>query len=124
MERKPYQRYEDSFKLNVLRYYYSHGSDRKATLLAYGIDHSCLRDWLNRYGCEEKVLSLLKRIEADMVKKYEVLPADRKSAEEAYERLQRELELEKLRSAAYSKMIDLAEEEFKLPIRKKSGAKQ
>ncbi len=124
MERKAYQRYEDSFKLNVLRYYYSHGSDRKATLTEYGIDHSCLRDWLKRYGSEQNVLSLLEQLEKSMVKKYETLPADRKLAEEAYERLQRELELEKMRSAAYSKMIDLAEEEFKLPIRKKSGAKQ
>jgi hypothetical protein len=34
------------------------------------------------------------------------------------------LELEKLRSHAYSTMIDLAEQTFNIPVRKKSGTKQ
>ena len=34
------------------------------------------------------------------------------------------LEYEKLRSLAYSTMIDIAEKEFNIPIRKKPGAKQ
>ena len=34
------------------------------------------------------------------------------------------LELEKLRSKAFSTMIDLAEETFNIPVRKKSGTKQ
>ena len=33
-------------------------------------------------------------------------------------------ELEKLRSKAFSTMIDLAEETFNIPVRKKSGTKQ
>ena len=37
---------------------------------------------------------------------------------------QKEAELEKLRAKAYDKMIDLAEERFNIPIRKKSGTKQ
>ena len=37
---------------------------------------------------------------------------------------EKELELEKLRSHAYDKMIDVAEEMFNIPIRKKAGTKQ
>ncbi|MEH2797318.1 hypothetical protein [Segatella copri] len=39
-------------------------------------------------------------------------------------RLRKALELEKLRSKAFSTMIDLAEETFNIPVRKKSGNKQ
>jgi len=39
-------------------------------------------------------------------------------------RLLEELQLEQLRNRALNVMIDLAEEQLKIPIRKKSGAKQ
>ena len=124
MDRQPYQRYEESYKLEVLKFYYEHNEDRKATLAEYGIDHSCLRDWLIRYQTKEKVVYLLNQIKNDMAKTYKQLPKDAKAAQAEYERLQRELELEKLKSTAFSKMIDIAEEEYKLPIRKKAGAKR
>ncbi len=40
------------------------------------------------------------------------------------EELEEQLRHEKMRSEAYSTMIDLAESTFKVPIRKKSGAKR
>lgn len=124
MVRKPYQRYEESYKLKVLNFYFEHGEDRKATLEEFGIDHACLRDWLWRYPSKEKVVSLLRKIEQDMAKSFKQLPKDAKAAQAEYERLQRELELEQLKSAALSTMIDLAESELNVHIRKKSGAKQ
>ena len=39
-------------------------------------------------------------------------------------RLKKALDLEKMRSAGYSHMIELAEQQFSIPIRKKSGTKQ
>ena len=39
-------------------------------------------------------------------------------------RLQEALALEKLRSKAYDTMIDVAEANFNIPIRKKAGTKQ
>lgn len=42
----------------------------------------------------------------------------------ALKKAQKEAELEKLRAKAYDKMINLAEERFNIPIRKKSGTKQ
>ena len=42
----------------------------------------------------------------------------------ALKKAQKEAELEKLRAKAYDKMIDLAEERFNIPIRKKTGTKQ
>lgn len=124
MDRRPYQRYEESYKLRVVNYYFEHGKDRKATLEEFGIDHANLRDWLQKYPVQEKVVYLLNQIEREMAKSYKQLPKDLSAAQAEYERIQRELELEKLKSTAYSTMIDLAESEYNLPIRKKSGAKQ
>lgn len=124
MERKPYQPYEESFKLEVVKYYYDNCEDKKATLDKYGIDHSCLRDWLKRYDHRQKVVNLLCKIEEQMAKKYKQLPEDATVAQREYEKLQRELETERLKNVALSKMIELAEEEYNLPIRKKCGAKQ
>ena len=39
-------------------------------------------------------------------------------------RLRKALELEKIRSQAYKHMIEVAERQFNIPIRKKSGTKQ
>ena len=39
-------------------------------------------------------------------------------------RLKKTLEMEKIRSEAYSHMIDLAEQQFNIPIRKRSDPKQ
>ena len=39
-------------------------------------------------------------------------------------RLKKALDLEKMHSAGYSHMIELAEQQFNIPIRKKSGTKQ
>lgn len=124
MERQRYQRYEETFKLEVVKYYFDTGEDRKKTLEKYNIDHSCLRDWLKRYDNRRKVVTLLSKIEEEMAQKFKQLPTEASEAQKEYEKLQRELELEKLKSAALSQMIDLAEAEFNLPIRKKSGAKQ
>ena len=52
------------------------------------------------------------------------LPEDVKSLQEEVLRLKKELRHEKMRADAYDMMIDLAEDAFKIPIRKKSGAEQ
>ena len=52
-------------------------------------------------------------------------PEDRiKELEAENSRLEKALELEKLRSKAYDTMINVAEKTFNIPIRKKSGTKQ
>ncbi len=52
------------------------------------------------------------------------LPEDVKSLQEEVLRLKKELKQEKMRADAYDMMIDLAEDAFKISIRKKSGAEQ
>ena len=52
------------------------------------------------------------------------LPEDIQVLQAEIARLKKELRHEKMRADAYDMMIDLAEDAFKIPIRKKSGAEQ
>jgi transposase-like protein len=122
--RQPYSRHPEWFKLEVVKFYYDHAEDRKLTLREYEIDHSCLRDWLRKYGSREKALSLYVQTQRDMRKQKKQLPSDPNAAQAEYERLQEELELAQMRAKGLDVMIDLAEQEYGLKIRKKCGAKQ
>lgn len=78
--------------------------------------------WIGKYVSQEKSLSLEEQTEEDMARKskddqIQELKAQLKQA-------RKEAELEKLRAHAYDTMINLAEETFNIPIRKKSGTKQ
>ena len=74
--------------------------------------------WIGRY-IEESLLS-------DASQKPEVDSKELTLSEALKEikRLKKALGLEKMRSAGYSHMIKLAEQQFSIPIRKKSGTKQ
>ena len=52
------------------------------------------------------------------------LPEDVQALQKEVLRLKKELKQEKMRADAYDMMIDLAEDAFKIPIRKKTGAEQ
>lgn len=52
------------------------------------------------------------------------LPDDVKALQAELMKVREELRKEKLRADAYDTMIDIAEEMFKVPIRKKAGAKR
>jgi len=60
------------------------------------------------------------------VMKKQKLPQHRETMqlEAENKRLREELELERLKTLSLNVMIDIAEEQYKIPIRKKSGAKQ
>jgi len=52
------------------------------------------------------------------------LPDDVKALQAELAKVKEELRKEKLRADAYNTMIDIAEDMFKVPIRKKAGAKR
>lgn len=83
-----------------------------------------LFNWMDKYVNEKELVSLRDETNPSdpMAKKS---PEDRvKELEAENKKLQKVMELEKLRSKAYDTMIDVAEETFNIPIRKKSGTKQ
>lgn len=80
--------------------------------------------WIGKFISQTKSLSLQEEtsIDNDMANKSK--DDQIKELKAALKKAQKEAELEKLRAHAYDKMIDLAEERFNIPIRKKSGTKQ
>jgi len=96
----------------------------------YGIGGSMtVYRWLDKYGSDSKTGSSLSSMEDK--RGTEQAASSGISASESgadlraeVESLRRLLELERLRSESYLRMIKLAEERYGVPIEKKSGAKQ
>ena len=82
-----------------------------------------LFNWMDRFVNEKELVNLPENpIEDPMAKKN---PNERiRELEAENKRLEKALELEKLRAKAYDTMINVAEETFNIPIRKKSGTKR
>ena len=107
-----------------IREYLESGVSAEKIIKKYHISsRPVLFSWMDKFLNEKDLLPLQQESisEEDMAKtKDERL----KEKDAEIKRLRKALELEKLRSHAYSTMIDLAEQTFNIPVRKKSGTKQ
>lgn len=123
-KRGKYQNYSDDFRMSIVKEYLSGGISKYALCKKYSIpSSSTLNSWLRIFVGDSTTDSPMKRKEADAPL------AEDLSAEVA--RLKKELKDAKLalyqsqmRADAYDTMIDVAEDMFKIPIRKKAGTKQ
>ena len=120
-----YYKYDESEKISIVsEYVMSHVSAEKIVSKYHLSSKQLLFNWIDKYVNEKELVSLQDETNPSdpMAKKS---PEDRvKELEAENKQLQKALELEKLRSKAYDTMIDVAEETFNIPIRKKSGTKQ
>jgi transposase len=115
--------YPDELKLRIVQEYLYTDISKAEIKKKYGIGgNNCISNWICKFGLS-KPSSGQKQINQTMSKERK-----KSSGEEELElkvkRLEKDLEYERLRTEALVTMIDLAEQEFKVPIRKKSGAKQ
>jgi transposase len=117
-------RYSEDFKLTVLRDYYESGSSLNSTAKKWGLScYGLIVSWSRRYPIDSKSLSLSRQLIDETMKKH--APKTKEDELEArIKELEKALEYEKLKSLAYSTMIDIAEKEFNIPIRKKPGTRQ
>jgi len=130
MEKKSreYRSYSEDFKLGVLRDYYSSGMSRYFIAKKYGILSSyTISKWERHYPIDSKLLSLssevLKRAIMKMPKKKEEKTREEK-LEEKIRNLQKALAYSELRNEALNELINVAEKQEGIQIRKKAGAKQ
>ena len=87
---------------------------------------SGIQKWLRQLGYEDihqKDGYLNSLIPSLATKKTNTSASKTDSLEKRIKELERLLEDEQLRSEAYSRIIDIAEKEFHIPIRKKSNTK-
>ena len=123
VELKSYS-FTDDDRILIVREYLESGLPAEKIIKKYHISsRSVLFSWMDKFLNERDSLSLQQepQIEEDMAKTKDERMKE-KDAE--IKRLRKALELEKLRSHAYSTMIDLAEHTCNIPVRKKSGTKQ
>lgn len=107
----------------------------------YGIrGHSTLKKWIDRYTMDGEIIpetpeeSYRRKMkeERKRLKEHPSKPKERKvlpteseiAKDKEIMRLRLELERERTLNLALNRMIDIAESELNIPIRKKSGAKQ
>lgn len=107
--------YTDDFKKKVVHEVLLGHISKEAARACYGIKgKSVILEWIRKFDSSEH---------QKMVKKSNPKTEDFTRLEAENKRLREELEFERLRVLSLNVMIDLAEEQLKVPIRKKSGAK-
>ena len=119
---------DETVKMSIVREYIETGLPASDIASKYGMSSPLvLYAWVDKYLSRKDFLSLEPETDnpTDMAKKTkQQLEDELKKAKEENKRLKEALELEKLRSRAFDTMIDVAEKNFNIPIRKKAGTKQ
>lgn len=133
MLKRSYKIYSELERLTILRDYYESGSSKSSIARKYGMCHgSLITDWLSKYDISEKELLLWSQNARDsyMATKNNKRPAPDSAAgvqaklEERIAQLEKALAFSKHQVDALNLMIDIAEREEGISIRKKSGVKQ
>jgi transposase-like protein len=115
--------YTDDFKLKVVQEYLMTDATVSEIQEKYGIkSRSCIPDWVRKFGLNKPTQ---REIEFQNGMKEQNGRSPREQELELENaRLKKELEKERLRTLALNTMIDIAERDLKIKVRKNSGAKQ
>ena len=115
--------YTDDFKLKVVQEYLMSDATFAILQKKYGIrSGSCITEWIRKFDLAPPSRS---QIEFEkMVKEQNQVTPREQELELKIKSLEKELERERLRTLALNKMIDIAERDLKIKVRKNSGAKQ
>jgi transposase len=121
MKTKSY-RFPNDLKLQVVQEYLSTDLCQKELMDKYNIrGNNTIKQWMRKFDVQTPSQQQIE-LQRIMAKEKEKTPYERE-LEARVKRLESQLEDEKLRTLALSTMIDIAEKELKISIRKKSGAK-
>jgi transposase len=121
--------YSELFKRKVIEEYLHSGQSKMSLLKKYDIKmKSGIQRWIQQLGYEDihqKARYLRPNITLTLATKktFNSVPSSEQSLETRVKELERQLEDEQLRSEAYQRIIDIAEKEFNIPIRKKPSTK-
>ncbi len=115
--------YTDDFKLKVVQEYLMSDATVSEVQKKYGIKcRSCISDWVRKFGLHKPTEREIE-FERAMKEQSQKTPREQE-LELENSQLKKELEKERLRTVVLNKMIDIAERDLKIKVRKNSGAKQ
>lgn len=124
METRQKDKYTDPQRLSILRDHFESGRSRAETTRKYKLGTpSLINSWIKRFSFEELDLSSTCKYSQDMKKKQESNPKQ-VSLESRIQELEKALAYSKLETLALNTLIDIAEKQEGIRIRKKAGAKQ
>jgi transposase len=130
MEKKLFQpHYDRTFKTKVIEEYLATGCPKMFLLRKYNIQFkSAIQTWMRVLGYSDphgqlQKFKFGKIIFTPLSKQKKNIITNSTDLQKKIHELKRELEDEKLRSEAYARMIEKAEKELKISIRKKPGTK-
>ncbi len=117
--RKRVKQLPDDLKFQVVQEYLNGELSQRSLMLKYNFGgKQCINNWIRKFGAEKSItlFPMAKILKQTINKDY--------SLELKIKKLEEDLKREQLRTKALSTMIDIAERELKVDIRKKSGAKR
>jgi len=117
---------KDEAKLAIIRDYLENNLSAEEVVSKYRLNNKYLfYQWVGQYIGKSLSLSEPQEYDLDMKKPKDNLAAlSDQEKDIRIKSLEKALELEKLRSRGFEVMIDVAEKELNIPIRKKAGTKQ
>jgi transposase-like protein len=122
MKRKVKQ-FTDEFKFQVIQEYLTTDISQVKLRKKYSIGGTnSITNWMRKFGTSEISQEQI-NLQRTMSKESEKTPQERK-LEAKIKELEKALEHERMRSLALDTMINVAERDLKISIRKKSGTKQ
>lgn len=123
MIRRERKFYSEEFRERVLTAYYNSNESVDMIARRFQVKRDTVSSWVYRKRVTSKSKESSKFVVSSVIPmKEEKLPIE--AMEERIRELEQQLAKEKMRSTCLDTMIDIAERELKIDIRKKSGAKQ
>jgi transposase len=121
--------FSDEEKKIIIRDYLSGNESKKAVYKKYTgryKDHGCIIVWMRKFGIEDKFekspnfvsMPTRKKDKEQSSEDFETLKLKKRIAE-----LEKQLQTAEMKAIAFSTMVDIAEKEFNIPIRKKHNTK-
>jgi len=121
--KKKVNHYTDEFKLKVVQEYLNTDIGFMEVKQKYGLrSNKSIQDWMRKFGLKTPVQGQ-HELQNAMKEQIGRTPLERE-LELKVKKLEKELEHERLRTLALNTMIDIAERDLKIKVRKNSGAKQ
>ena len=119
------RKYEPEERVQIVREYLNGSTDIHGIMEKYNIrSQSSFNSWLGMHVKDAISLSLQDKNENDSDMANKSKDDQIRELKERLRQAEEKAEMEALRAKAFSKMIDVAEATFNIPVRKKFGTKQ
>ena len=113
--------YSDDFKREVVQHYLSSDDSMQKTADKFKLAvHASVGQWVSKFGGEFRTPVMNKPLKKSKTE----TPDTHQGMAKRIQELEEALERERLMNLATNKLIDVAERDLNISIRKKSGAKQ